>query len=66
LQIVGLAARFAPRQQIYAHDGSNLRIARPQATISEGASTSSFFGWMRGDTCMLANGLAIRVLTVVR
>src|SRR5665647_1737956 len=66
LQIVGLAARFAPRQQIDAYHGSNLRIARPLATINEGASTSSFFGWMRGDTCMLANGLATRVLTCER
>src|SRR5665647_3754100 len=44
LQIVGFAPRFAPRQQVYADHGSNLRIARPQATIIEGASTSSFFG----------------------
>jgi len=62
--LAGLAACFAPRQQIDTdHGGSNLRIARPHATISEGASTISFFGCTCGDNCMLANGLATRVLT---
>src|SRR5581483_6087301 len=65
-----LAPLGAVRQQVYArgtvHDGSNLRMARPQATISEGASTIRRFSWIRGEVCIAAKGLATEVGTWVR
>src|SRR6266496_4074191 len=63
---LGFAARFAPREQVDAVHGSNLRIASPQATISEGASATSFFSCTREEIAMLAKGLATRVLICVR
>src|SRR5882672_12626418 len=63
---LGLATRLAPREQIDAHHESNLRIARPQATISDGASETSFFSGTRGEIDMFANGLAMSVLIWVR
>src|SRR5215510_111841 len=63
---LGLAARFAPGEQVDADHASNLRIARPHATIREGASATSFFSGTRGEMAMLANGLATRVLIWVR
>src|SRR5687768_11323706 len=60
-----LAALFAVRQQVDAgvHCGSNLLMARPQATISDGASTIRRLSWMRGEACIRANGLATLVGT---
>src|SRR5882672_5010620 len=63
---LGLAARLAPREQIDANHGSNLRMASPQATISEGASATSFFSETRGEIAMLAKGLATSALIWVR
>ena len=45
------------------HDGSNLRKASPQATISEEESASRLLGRTRSDSTILAKGLAIKVLT---
>ena len=46
---------------------SNLRIASPQATISDGASACSCCGLiLRATAAMLANGFATSVLTWVR
>ena len=63
-----LAALLAVRQQVDAgiHCGSNLRMARPQATISDGASIIRRLSWMRGEACISANGLATLVGTWVR
>ena len=45
-----IAALGAPWQQIDAnHTGSNLLIASPHATMSEGASATSFFNWILGE-----------------
>src|SRR5436190_2688107 len=63
---LGLAARLAPGEQIDANHGSNLRMASPQATISEAASATSFFSDTRGEIAMLAKGLATRALIWVR
>src|SRR5262249_30231397 len=62
----GLAAGLAPRKQVDADHGSNLRIARPHATIREGASATSFLRGTRGEMAMLANGFATSVLICVR
>src|SRR5512139_3942853 len=48
------------------HHGSNLRKASPQATINEDASANRLFARTRSDNTILANGLAINVLTCVR
>src|SRR5439155_1240552 len=63
-----LAAFLAVRQQVDAghHVGSNLSIARPHATISEGASIIRRFNCTRGEVCIAANGLATLVGTWVR
>src|SRR5262249_26149802 len=61
-----LAADFAMRQQIDAYHGSNLRIASPQDTMSDGASWVRFFGRILDDSAMLVNGLATTVFTCVR
>src|SRR5256885_1997544 len=63
---LGLATGLAPREQVDANHGSNLRMASPQATISEGASATSFFRETRGEIAMLAKGLATRALIWVR
>src|SRR6185503_13581209 len=56
------------RQQVDAgvHCGSNLRMARPQATMSEGASVISRFSWILGDACISEKGLATLEGTCVR
>src|SRR5688572_8013743 len=63
-----LPALFAVRKEIYsdAHDGSNLRMARPQEMMSDGASCIRRVSWIRGDACMALNGLAVIVGTWVR
>ena len=60
-----LPALLAMRQEVdtYRHSGSNLRMASPQATIIDGASTISRFSWMRGEACIAPNGLATMVGT---
>ena len=60
------APQLAVRQQVDAYHGSNLRIARPHATMSEGASWLRFFGRILEESAMLANGLAMIVFTWVR
>src|SRR5438874_5828294 len=59
----------AVRQQVDAggvHCGSNLLMARPQATISDGASTIRRLSCTRGEVCIWANGLATLVGTCAR
>src|SRR5207248_2653166 len=61
------ALLFAVRKEVDAdHEGSNLRIARPQATMREGASIVSWRGLIFEDSAMFANGLATTVCTCVR
>src|SRR5687767_5252518 len=59
---------LAVRQEVDTghHWGSNLRMAKPQATISEGASIIRRFSCTRGEVCMEAKGLATLVATWVR
>src|SRR4029078_3179417 len=55
-----LAPLCAVRQQVYAgyaHWGSNLRMARPQATISDGASTIRRFHCTRREAPLCATRL---------
>src|SRR5690606_36398647 len=61
------ATLLAVRQEVDAshHDGSNLRMARPQTTMSEGASTIKRLSGTREDVCIAANGLATAVGTCV-
>ena len=67
LALARLALLLAVRQQVDADHGySNLRIARPQAISSSGASSASWRGRMRSDIAMLANGLATTVATPAR
>src|SRR5690348_1352095 len=64
-----LAPLGAVRQQVDAcdaHWGSNLRMARPQATISDGASIIRRLSCTRGEVCICANGLATLVGTCAR
>ena len=63
-----LAPLLAVRQQVdfAAHTGSNLRIARPQATISEGASCIRRLSWILGEVCIAPKGFATKVGTWVR
>src|SRR4051812_5305150 len=64
-----LAPLGAVRQQVdagHAHCGSNLLIASPHATISEGASTISRLSCTRGEVCIWANGFATLVGTCAR
>src|SRR6185503_4658958 len=64
-----LAPLLAVGQQVYArgaHTGSNLLMARPQATMSEGASTIRRLSCTRGEVCICVNGLATLLATWVR
>ena len=42
------------RQQVDADHGSNLRIASPQATMSDGASCARLFALIFEDTSMFS------------
>src|SRR3989339_1523034 len=67
LHLFNAAFLFAVRQQINSyHDGSNLRIASPQATIKAGASACNWRGFILLDKVISANGFATMVLTCVR
>jgi hypothetical protein len=54
------------RQKIDPYHASNLRSARPQATINDEASASRLLPRTRSASSMLANGLAMIVLICVR
>src|SRR3989442_10446711 len=65
-----LAALFAVREQVdagdAAHCGSNLRIASPQATTSDGASIIRRLSWTFEEVCIAAKGFATLLGTCVR
>src|ERR1700674_728833 len=56
---------FAMRKQVDAYHASNLRMAKPQATISAGASWVSWRGLIRDDRAILEKGLAMIVCVCV-
>src|SRR5882672_458143 len=60
------APDLAMRQKVDANHGSNLRMASPHATISDGASCVSDFARILEDSAMLTNGFATIVLTCTR
>src|SRR3970282_1454193 len=66
LLLLMFAPDLAMRQQVNADHGSNLRIARPHATMREGASCVRLFGRIFEDRVMLKKGLAMMVLTWTR
>src|SRR5262245_21136115 len=66
LLLLLLAPDLAMRQQVDADHGSNLRMARPQATMSDGASCVSDFALIFPETCMFTNGFAMMVFTWTR
>ena len=65
LALARLALLLAVRQQVDA-DHSKLRIARPQAISSSGASWASCRGRMLSATAMVPNGFATTVATPAR
>src|SRR5687768_11893715 len=66
LLLLPLALDLAVRQQVDAYHASNLRMARPHATMSDGASVLRCLGLIFEESAMLANGLATIAGTDVR
>src|SRR3569832_2392899 len=63
----GGTRKFAVGEEVNAdHCGSNLRMARPQATKREGASAVNARNQNKEPTAMLANGLTTIVGVPVR